>query len=247
MRRYAIRIQGAINHSSRGWIKKQLAGVALPGKSLGETTAEMKKAIEGGKELPSPVADAGRAASVYCGVCAQSRGPIDDLRDSVEAQMRSLAESLPVWAKFKGPKSKDVPGFGSLGLAIIVGEAGDLSRFPGPDALKKWMGAAPPNCYLKLCKNGELKPCPPKSTYAELYAVCDSLLKQENKYRECYHAAAERIAAKLPDQDKGKQTKTGKRSLHKHGELMARRVPAQELLKDLWRAWRDAANGEGQP
>ena len=59
-------------------------------------------------------------------------------RKAKEREIRKLARQLPVWEWVK-----DVRGCGELSLALIVGAAGNLSNYSGPDKLKKRLGLAP--------------------------------------------------------------------------------------------------------
>jgi hypothetical protein len=68
---------------------------------------------------------------------AGSRIPWDEHLKATEKEMERLAKSLPVWAW-----AKDVAGFGPKGLAIIVGEAGDLWNYPRREHLWKRLGLA---------------------------------------------------------------------------------------------------------
>lgn len=65
---------------------------------------------------------------------------------AIEKQMVRLAKQLPVAAWVEKPEQR---GFGLLGLAIVVGECGDLSNYPNPGKLWKRLGSAP------ITKNGK--------------------------------------------------------------------------------------------
>ena len=73
-------------------------------------------------------------------ICASilAREPFDNIEKTSVKEMTPLAESLPVWEIF----GKDIRGFGPMSLAIIVGEAGDLSGYPKKGHLWKRMGVA---------------------------------------------------------------------------------------------------------
>ncbi len=66
--------------------------------------------------------------------------PLEKARGAVELEMRKVARKLPVaaWAN-------DVKGFGELALAVVVAEAGDLSRYANEGKLWKRLGLAPYN------------------------------------------------------------------------------------------------------
>lgn len=64
--------------------------------------------------------------------------PMIELRDDKEFAMTKLAETLPVWREW----GKDIRGFGSFGLAQIVGECGDLTKYTTVSKLWKRLGLA---------------------------------------------------------------------------------------------------------
>ena len=67
-----------------------------------------------------------------------ARKPYDEMRDGAEKQMATLAMQLPVYPWIEG-----VRGAGALGLATIIAEAGDLSKYKIPAKLWKRLGFAP--------------------------------------------------------------------------------------------------------
>lgn len=186
----------------------------------------------------------------------EMRGTTDNIEGAAKKQLESLAEQLPVsgWAG-------GIRGFGPVGLAIIVGEAGDLGGYSNPGKLWKRMGVA----VLDGKRQGGL---PKSSSAAEwkahgynrvrrsrLYTIGLSMImagdakpgSKETSYRQVYldrkayeaaRAEADGLivapSAKIP---KGKQTEY--RSLG-HIDNRARRYVEKRLLRDLWRAWRAA-------
>jgi hypothetical protein len=68
---------------------------------------------------------------------AQARETIDEKRAEVEARMVALAKTLPVY-----PWVESVKGVTAKGLAIVVGEAGDLADYPKKGHLWKRLGLA---------------------------------------------------------------------------------------------------------
>jgi hypothetical protein len=87
--------------------------------------------------------DAGsRAVAVACGAIVHtaklSRQPFADARKETEKAMVAAARTLPAHAW-----QRTVAGFGELGLAVIVGEAGDIGNYAGPDKLKRRLCLAP--------------------------------------------------------------------------------------------------------
>jgi hypothetical protein len=112
--------------------------------------------VEKGLRLPDEDREIGVRCAEVILISAEARVPIDialkgvskgvSKKDDpkgigklgVEQLMEMGAKQLPVWEWVK-----DVRGLGALGLAIIVGEAGDLSEYANPGKLWKRFGLAP--------------------------------------------------------------------------------------------------------
>lgn len=75
---------------------------------------------------------------VACGTF-EAEAAFDLVRRSKSDHMSGLAERLPVWEAF----GRGVRGFSSRGLAIVVGEAGNLSDYASDAKLWKRFGIAP--------------------------------------------------------------------------------------------------------
>lgn len=142
---------------------------------------------------------------------------------AAERQMRAAVRQLPIYAFIA-----DVPGFGDIGLAQIIGEAGDLSRYGNPGKLWKRMGLAVfdgrAQRRVKDKAEAERQGFNP-ARRAVMHVIGDSLIKKENRYRDLYLARKEVEAEKLPDGSK----------MHIH--LRALRYMEKRLLRDLWNAW----------
>lgn len=68
---------------------------------------------------------------------AHANAPWDTLREEYESRMRELARSLPIFPWVDG-----VRGFAEIGIAKIIGEAGDLGKYNNPAKLWKRLGLA---------------------------------------------------------------------------------------------------------
>lgn len=149
-----------------------------------------------------------------------------------EKHMVKLAKTLPVWEW-----AQEVHGFGALGLAIIIGEAGDLSAYPQKGHLWKRMGVA----VLDGIRQGGLRKGAAAEDWIEhgynrqrrsrLFTIGDSLIKKQNEYRFLYLDRKEIERRKLPD------------ATPMHIHRRAQRYMEKKLLRDLWSAWR-RANGK---
>lgn len=180
----------------------------------------------------------------------EARAMIAHCRKTYEKNMKALASSLPVW-QWADP----INGFGELGLAQIVGEAGDLSKYANPAKLWKRMGLAVMHGERQRRIAGTtqaLKDLAVEHGYnprrrSVIHVIGDSMIKKQSPYREVYLArkeyererAQERgqtvcPAAKIPAKGKELYMSDG----HVHNRAL--RYMEKRLLRDLWSAWRVA-------
>lgn len=160
-------------------------------------------------------------------------------REGIEKEMKKLVRELPVY-----PWAKSVHGFGDLGLAVIIAEAGDLSSYPTKGHLWKRLGLAPLDgkAMSTWRREGGLSADEwveagynPRRR-AEMYGVvADPLFRLQTMvsgpYRAVYDRRRAAAALTHPDWTKG----------HAHAD--ASRVMTKYLLRDLWREWNRAAHG----
>lgn len=154
----------------------------------------------------------------------EARALIHKNRLAPERNMAKLAKQLPVYSFVEG-----VHGFGAIGLAQIVGEAGDLSNYANPAKLWKRMGLAVINGKSQRRVSGveALEHGYSPQRRSIMYCIGDSMIKKQNAYRELYLARKVIEEQKMPEGTK----------LHWHRR--AQRYMEKRLLRDLWRAWRD--------
>lgn len=178
---------------------------------------------------------------------AQTLSLYEKRRDVIEGEMKKLVKQLPVYFWVKS-----IAGLGEIGLAVIIGEAGDLSKYHNIRHLWKRLGLAP------FEKNDETRAMSQwhgnqldadewtsmgysGKRRAEIYAcVGESLGKHQlgsaakagtdfsvakGPYGHVYVARRNRCIAAHPDWSRG----------HLHGDAM--RVMTKAVLKDLWREW----------
>lgn len=168
-------------------------------------------------------------------VVAGAIEPLANARHQIELDMKRIARKLPVY-----PWAKEIKGFGELGLAVIVGEAGDLASYPKKGHLWKRLGLAPfdGKAYSTWrMKGGLTKEDWIEAGYsprrrAEIYAVIsEPLFRQQSvcdgPYREIYDKRREKTAEVHPDWTKA------------HSHMDGLRVMTKRLIRDLWVAWRD--------
>jgi len=178
-----------------------------------------------------------------------ARRPFDEVEAKATKAMEALAEQLPVWSEF----GAHVHGFGAKGLAIIVGEAGDLGAYPKKGHLWKRMGVA----VIDGVRQGGLAKTAPKAAWVEhgynrqrrsrMFTVGDALVKKRNAYRDAYLARKEyerarAEAAGLTVAPSAKIPKGRWQEFMSHGQIddRARRYAEKRLLRDLRAAWRRA-------
>lgn len=180
-----------------------------------------------------------------------SRKNWDELRLTHEREMEKLAKQLPV-ATFQAQHR----GFGLKGLAMIIGEAGDLGKYSTHSKVWKRMGVglvddkrqgAP---GANASKEEWIKHAYSPSRRSILWNIGDSLIKgnQDGRYRTVYlkrkedeRAKAEAAgltvapAAKIPKKRAAEFMSEG------HIHRRAQRYMEKRLLRDLWQAWRREA------
>jgi hypothetical protein len=167
---------------------------------------------------------------VQCAVLAI--GDFQGQINEYEKSMAKLAKSLPVhsWVK-------SVRGFGTINLAIIVGECGDLSQYAGPAKLWKRFGLAPvrgrmPSWWrwkggLSAEEWTDAGYSPRRRSSLHMLSQ-NMVMNNDGAYRKRYE---ESKAAKLAlESDEWPKIRC-----HRHGILLA----LKRLIRDLWRKWRD--------
>jgi hypothetical protein len=207
---------------------------------LFKRAAALRKAVEKGGEghfhrEDHPTRDLSALTPIIL-LSAQSREAWDKHRAQVERQMRKLARSLPVWSWVE-----PIKGFGDLGLAIIIGETGDLSNYATKERVWKRLGVAVIEGERQQRKAGaEAAAAHGYSPHrrAEVWTLLsDSMFRHQwrgekdgvpagpaGPYGEVY---ARRKA----------HTETREWTLgHRHND--ARRVMSKAVIEDLWKAWR---------
>lgn len=209
--------------------------------------------MEAGKLFLALDSDAhrlGRDVGYYLSHHLQALRILHDQRLQWERKLRNAAKSLPVYSW-----SKNIHGFGELGLGQIVGECGDLSQYADWSKLWKRMGLAVSADGMKALKNarGTLVGYSPRRR-AVMHCIGDAMIKKHGPYREVYlarkiveqnKAMAEGLAiapsAKIPDKRKEEYRSEG----HIHARAM--RYMEKRLLRDLWTEWNRAEAKYGQP
>lgn len=186
----------------------------------------------------------------------RGRLPATEIEVEAAKNMQRLAESLPAWIGF----GADIKGFGSLSLAVIVAEAGDLSGYSNPAKLWKRMGLAPIS-KLGITKSGaawrkgglnaqdwtDAGYCMRRRSH--MFVIGDTLIKKQNVYREIYlerkeFERAKAMAAGLTVAPAAKIPAARAIQFISDGHIhrRAQRYMEKRLLRELWKAWRDCAS-----
>lgn len=255
-RRAAIKLQVKIDNGIRALVGRACGfRIDLPEKeraAINKRAAGIVKAVEAGQFPDDPVA---ATLAPFILTAAQGRAPFDALRKQIEKDMTNLSAFMPVYSFVE-----TISGFGALGLAIIVGEAGDLGQYANPAKLWKRMGLA--------VIDGKRQGSPGKGATADdwiahgynkerrslIWQINDSMMKHQSQwtdketgeikkpagpYGEIYMAKkADYVARIEPTKDLAASDPEKWTPLR--AEKAARRYVEKRLLRDLWRAWRAA-------
>ena len=235
-----VKMQNRINNQCRALVRRGLGWrMDLPEKEQKAINALAKSivdAIQKGETVPPEHQCIVDGLGAFCIASRESRRFFDAHRASVEKSMIALAETLPAhdWVKA-------TPGLGSLGLAIIIGEAGDLSNYANPAKLWKRLGLAVFNGKSqRKCTDAEeaIRQGYNPRRRSAIWTIADSMLKTAGPYREIYVARRAYELANHPEFDKGIDKKTGKQKVTMHCHRRSTRYAEKRMVRDLWRTWR---------
>ena len=168
--------------------------------------------------------------ALYLALHIETRDRFHKLRMEAEGRMKKLSVKLQVY-----PWVQSVMGFGELGLAQIVAEAGNLENYANPAKLWKRFGLAPYNghapsswrmgrCGKLTAKEWEDAGYSPRRR-SIMFVIGDSLIKKQGFYRNLYLWRKQREKEKTPDQPKMAHHRRAQRYVEKR------------LLRNLWQAW----------
>lgn len=244
-RRFCIKSQSRTDRACEAFIARYLGYTPdMPkpeGAAIWKQAAALRRAVEkGGRgQARSDGLDGGvlSACSPIILHSAAAREAWDNHRNQTEKQMRKLAAALPVhaWAK-------SIAGFGDLGLAIIIGETGDLSNYATKERVWKRLGLAVINGERQQRKSGAEAAAAHgynPARRAEIWTISDSMFRHQ-------WASAKDDAPAAPKGPYG--TVYAARKAHTvnrdgwtlgHRENDARRVMMKFFLENLYRVWND--------
>jgi hypothetical protein len=186
----------------------------------------------------------------------------DEFRLETEERMRILARQLPVWPWVKGVK-----GFAELGLAVIVGETGNFSEdlphaegYANPAKVWKRLGLAVMDGRRQgspgdgATKDDWIRHGYNPSRRAEVWALCSDAMfrnvwrgdkdedgKNPKKTGKPVAIPAHPISPYGEAYGERKEWDLARGWTPGHADNDARRYMTKRLVRDLWRAWRDAS------
>lgn len=171
--------------------------------------------------------DIGAAASLPL---IRARDMIAADRKPLERRLERLARDLAVW-----PWAEALRGLGPLSLAQIVGEAGDLSNYANPGKLWKRMGLGLVDGERQRKVSGDaelaIRHAYSPSRRSVMWIVGDNLIRAANaEYGALYRERKAYELARNPEMPLI--------AAHKR----AHRYMEKRLLRNLWKAWREASN-----
>lgn len=202
-----------------------------------------------GKPLQGEDADIANKCAADLSAVASALKPMLDHESAIVKEMEKLAKQLPVYSWVEG-----VRGFGARALAVLVGEAGDISNYPHPRMLYKRLGLMPvdglamsnwrfPNRrHRELSKDEWINAGYKPRRRAEIHAlIAEPMSKLQlsaaaktdteygsprGPYGAAYIARREKTKISHPDWTKG------------HSRDDALRIMTKQLVSDLWSEWR---------
>lgn len=246
-RRFCIVSQSRCDRSCEAFIVRYLGyRPDLPErerKAIWKEAAAMRRMVEKGGEGHSAAAEqefsqvsgALSACSPIILSSAIARRAWDKVRDDTERDMRALARTLPPWSWVK-----DVRGLGELGLAIIIGETGDLTNYATKERVWKRLGLAVIDGERQQRKAGAEAAAAHgfnPSRRAEAWVVADSLFKHQFRGAKD-NVPAHAIGAYGQVYARRKAHTATRDWTPGHRDNDARRVMLKALIENVWRVWR---------
>ncbi len=143
-RRGDIRAVNRLNNTIHAYARRAMGwSLALPEaerkKINGRAERFVRQVMADGSAPPDEEDRLYDAVAPRIDIFRQSMSPLIADRTRIEKEMRKLGRGLSAWSGF----GADVKGFGELGLAVIVGECGNLANYDGPYKINKRLGLAP--------------------------------------------------------------------------------------------------------
>lgn len=255
---FAIRMQSRCDRAVEAYIRTRLGFTTDPTrmgeperKKLAAEAKRLKRSVEQGEVQRAGADEAREEVILSCSAVIirnmSARGMWDQMRAETEKEMRALAKQIPAWEFVQSVK-----GVSDLGLAVIVGEAGNLGEYPKKGHLWKRLGLAvidgkrQGNPGTGATAEDWIAHGYKAARRAEVYAFIDDVMFRSQwrgakndapgypigPYGAHYARKKAEYLARFADEKGAKG----------HAENAARRYMAKMFIRDLWKAWR-GANG----
>lgn len=266
-RKFCITSQSRCDRSCESFIAKRLGYISPTeededksedAKAIFKDAARIREFVEkGGQNLvelrlqsghaPEAVREIISDCTLIIQTSALASSEWDKLRNATEKHMCELARSLHVH-----PWAKSVAGFGDKGLAIIVGETGDLSGYSSQEKVWNRLGLAV--FFGKRQRKHADKVMAKIHGYsprrrAEIWTLADSMFRHQwagDKDEDGKDPKKTGKPVAIPAHAKGpygevyrrRRAQTADRGWDKtHSLNDARRIMTKALIADLWKAW----------
>lgn len=251
-RRFCIKSQSRIDRSAEAFAARFLGFSNITPKAESEAiwkkVSAFRKRVEKDPEKIDPDDILAPAIPILV-ESAKSRECWDRMRSNTEKLMREVARQLPVFEWVQSVK-----GFGELGLAIVVGEAGDLSNYATKERLWKRLGLAVIDGKRQQRRTdpdeAKAHGYNPKRR-AEVWTIADSMFRHQwaaDKDTDGKNPMKTGKPVAVPAHPTGpygaaymvRKARTTEYTTWTpmHRENDARRIMTKELIADLWREWR---------
>jgi len=261
---FAIRMQSRCDRAVEAYIRTRIGFTTDPTrmgdaerKKLAAEARRLKRSVEHGEDQVLVADKVNIAVIQACSAVIlrnmSARGMWDEMRAGTQKEMEALAKQLPAWEFVKSIK-----GVSELGLAVIVGEAGNLGDYPKKGHLWKRLGLAvidgkrQGNPGAGASAEDWIKHGYKAARRAEVYAFIDDVMFRSQwrgakdgqpgypigPYGAHYGRKKAEYLVRFADEPHAKA----------HAENAARRYMAKMFIRDLWKAWRGARSTvpEGQ-
>lgn len=171
-------------------------------------------------------------------VLLTARQQIREGRLSIEARLQTDALSLPIW-----PRVKATPGLGRLGIALLIGATGDLGKYPSHSKVWKRLGLAVIDGQSQRRMSGPegIKHGFSPSRRGIAWNMGANMLRIQSGLpsfgvRRGRPVGPFRIGY---DARRAYEIANGLTKAHAHNR--AKRYMEKKLVRNIWRAWREAA------
>lgn len=183
-----------------------------------------------------PLRDVARA--VTC-VLLKARHEIREGRLSIEGQLQRDALSLPIWSRVKA-----TPGLGGLGIALLIGATGDLAKYSTHSKVWKRLGLAVIDGQSQRRMTG-----PEGITHgfspgrrSTVWNMGSNMLRIQSGLPRVEGRKGRPVGPFRRGYDARKAYELANGVPKAHAHNRAKRYMEKKLVRNIWRAWREASN-----